>query len=132
MSTYPALSDMGISGFDEITHYSLQQDRKDRDTLKIIYKRKKGSLLPHRKTFKFGRAAKMINDPSAPNGSKEIFDISPFLQKVVAELDLLVDRRHNEADKVDLALKRIKQLEKDVHFASEEIRSILEGLRIDD
>ncbi len=129
MSDFPALTDMGIKGFDEIAHYSLQQDRKDRDTLKIIYKRKKGSLLPHRKVFKFGRASKMIKDDNSPNGSKEVFDISPFLQKVVAELDSLVDKQQDDTDKVKHLLKRVDQLEQDVVYASKEIKSILKTLQ---
>ena len=130
MSNFPGLAEMGIKGFDEIAHYVLQQDRKDRDTLKIIYKRKKGSLLPHRKVFKFGRASKMIKDDNSPNGSKEVFDISPFLQKVVAELDSLVDKQHLDADKVKLLLKRVDQLEEDVVYASKEIKSILKTLQL--
>jgi hypothetical protein len=130
MSDFPALTDMGIKGFDEITHYSLQQDRKDRDTLKIIYKRnKKGSLLPHRKVFKFGRASKMIKDDNSPSGSIEVFDISPFLQKVVAELDSLVDKHVGDTDKVKFLLKRVNQLEEDVVYASKEIKSILKTLQ---
>jgi hypothetical protein len=129
MSNFPALSEMGIKGFDEIAHYSLQQDRKDRDTLKIIYKRKKGSLLPQRKTFKFGRASKMINDDNSPNGSREIFEISPFLQKVVAELDSMVNKHQEGTDKIKLLLKRVDQLEEDVVYASKEIKSILKSIK---
>ena len=129
MSNFPALTEMGIKGFDEISHYSLRQDRKDRDILKITYKRKKGSLLPHHKTFKFGRASKMINDSNSPNGTKEIFDISPFLQKSVAELDSIIDAKHDESDKITLLLKRLKQLEKDVQYTSEEIRSLLKSMQ---
>ena len=129
MSNFPALTEMGIKGFDEISHYSLRQDRKDRDILKITYKRKKGSFLPHHKTFKFGRSSKMISDSESPNGSKEIFDISPFLQKVVAELDSIIDTKHNDSDKITLLLKRLKQLEKDVQYTSEEIRTLLKSMQ---
>ena len=129
MSNFPALTEMGIKGFDEISHYSLRQDRKDRDILKITYKRKKGSFLPHHKTFKFGRASKMISDSESPNGSKEIFDISPFLQNVVAELDSIIDTKHNDSDKITLLMKRLKQLEKDVHFTSDEIRTLVKSMK---
>lgn len=129
MSNFPSLSEMDISRFDEITHYSLRRDRKDRDILRIYYKRQKGSFLPQRKTFKFGRAAKMVADSSAPNGSIEIFEISPFLQKVTSELDSIVKQRHSESDKVELLLKRVNQLENEVLGATEEIRSILKSLK---
>lgn len=73
MSDFPTLTEMGICCPDEITHYILTQSEKDKDSLKIFYKRKKGSFLPHRKTFKFGRSAKMISDNNSKTGSTEIF-----------------------------------------------------------
>ncbi len=129
MSDYPSLTEMDICCPDEIVNYSLHQNRKDRDVLKISYKRKKGSLLPQRKTFKFGRAAKMVADNEAPNGSREVFEISPFLQKVVSELDSLVNHHNQDVDRVDLLLKRVDDLEEDVHSATAEIRSILKSLK---
>ena len=129
MSDFPALAEMDISRFDEISHYTLRQDRKDRDILRIFYRRKKGSLLPDRKTFRFGRAAKMIADNTAPNGSIEIFEISPHLLKVVAELDTIVKQHHSGEDQIKVLLKRVDQLENEVHGATEEIRAILKSLR---
>jgi len=129
MSDFPALTEMGISCPDEISNYTLHQNRKDRDVLRISYKRKKGSLLPQRKTFKFGRAAKMVTDQESPSGSREVFEISPFLQKVTNELDSLVKQHHSDSDKVKLLLKRVDHLEEDVHAATDEIRSILKTLK---
>lgn len=129
MSNYPSLSEMGICCFDEISHYTMHQHRKDRDILKISYKRKKGSFLPQRKTFKFGRSAKMFEDKEAPNGTREVFEISPFLQKVVGELDSLVNKQHAESDKIEMLLNRVNHLEDDVRSATNEIRSILNTLK---
>ncbi|MGK0270115.1 MAG: hypothetical protein ACI88H_000750 [Cocleimonas sp.] len=129
MSDYPGLTEMGINGFDEIKKYSVQQDQKDRDTLRISYKRKKGSMLPKRKTFRFGRSAKMINDSSAPNGTIEIFEISPFLQKVMLELDKLVGSNHEEKDKVEALLEHINQLEREMMFTAGEMRALLKDIK---
>ena len=129
MEKYKTLSEMGISRFDEITHYSLRQDGKARDILKIFYKRKKGSVLPERKTFKFGRAAKMIADKSSSAGSVEVYEISPFLQKAVEELDHIVDKRHKDRDLDELLLKRVNQLEKDIKAATDELRSIIDSIK---
>ncbi len=128
MSEFATLSEMGIKRCDEITHYSLRQDGKSRDILKIYYKRKKGSVLPERKTFKFGRSAKMVADASTKTGSIEVFEISPFLLKAIAELDRIVDQHQSDKDKVKLMIKRLEQLEKDVSFATHEIKSILKSL----
>ena len=128
MSDFPTLTKMGICCPDEITHYALSQSAKNKDTLRIFYKRKKGSFLPHRKTFKFGRSAKMVADKSANGGSKEIFEISPFLQKAVAELDSLVSKHDHDVDLTKLLLARVDQLEKQVIESTSEIRSIIKKL----
>ncbi len=128
MSNFPTLTEMGICCPDEITHYALSQRAKNKDSLKIFYKRKKGSFLPHRKTFKFGRSAKMVADKNAKSGSTEIYEISPFLQKAVAELDSLVNEHDNDIDITKLLLKRVDQLEKEVMESTDEIRSIIKLL----
>lgn len=128
MSDFPTLTEMGICCPDEITHYALAQSAKDKDSLKVYYKRKKGSFLPHRKIFKFGRSAKMVADKNAKSGSKEVFEISPFLQKAVAELDSLVNKHHDDADLTKLLLRRVEQLEKEVMESTSEIRTIIKSL----
>lgn len=128
MSDFPSLTEMGICCPDEITHYSLRQSAKDKDVLRIFYKRKKGSFLPHRKTFKFGRSAKMLADKNAKSGSVEVFEISPFLQKSIAELDTIVDKRHDSVDLTKLLLKRVEQLEREVMATTSELKSIINSL----
>ena len=128
MSDFPTLTEMGICCPDEITHYALTQSAKDKDSLKIHYKRKKGSFLPHRKTFKFGRSAKMVSDKNSKTGSTETFEISPFLRKAIAELDSLVDKHHDDADLVKLMLKRVDQLEKEVMASTSELKTILKSM----
>lgn len=129
MSDYPALTEMDISGFDEIKRYTVIQDRKDRDILRISYKRKKGSMLPKRKTFRFGRSARMLNDSSAQNGMTESFEISPFLQKVMLELDSIIGTGHEEKDKVKALVEHIDQLEREMMFATAQMREILKDLK---
>lgn len=129
MSDYPSLTEMDISGFDEINSYSIQQDKKDRDTLRISYKRAKGSMLPKRKTFHFGRSQKMINDSSAPNGTVINYEISPFLEKVMSELDSIIGTAYDEKDKVKALLKRIKQLERETMYATSEMKAIVKSLK---
>jgi len=128
MSDFPTLTEMGIHYPEEITHYALTQSAKNKDTLKIFYKRKKGSFLPHRKTFKFGRSAKMVADKNSTSGSIEVYEISPFLQKAVAELDTLVNKHHHDTDLTKLLLKRVEQLEKEVMDTTSEIKRIIKSL----
>lgn len=125
MSNYPSLTEMDISGFDEIKRYTVIQDKKDRDILRISYKRKKGSMLPKRKTFRFGRSAKTIKDSSTHNGMKETFEISPFLLKVMLELDSIIGTSHKEKDKVKALIEHIEQLEREMKFIAVQMKEIL-------
>ncbi len=59
MPTYPTLTEMGINNPGEIERFSLNTVNNT-DILRIVYKRKKGSLLPASKRFRFGRATKTI------------------------------------------------------------------------
>ncbi|HIO97741.1 MAG TPA: DUF3461 family protein [Leucothrix sp.] len=128
MNNFPTLEEMDISRFNEITHYSLRADGKSRDVLKVFYKRKKGSVLPERKTFKFGRSAKMVKDDSSPSGGVEVYEISPFLQKAVTELDSLVNKHNADINTGKLIINRIEQLEKDVKAATYELKELVKEL----
>lgn len=128
MSDYPALSEMGVKGFNEIKSYSVIQDQKDRDILRISYKRKKGSMLPKRKTFRFGRSLKMIKDSSTPSGLLDIFEISPYLQNVMLELDSLIGTSNTEKDNVKALKRNIDQLERETLFITAEMKTLLREL----
>ncbi len=128
MKDFPTLAEMGVQRRNEISHYSLRQIGKDRDILKIFYKRKKGSVLPERKTFKFGRSIKGSKDIEQANQIAEVHEISPFLQKAVSELDTIVKKHHDTQDNVALLLSRIEQLEKELKFATEEMKLILDRM----
>lgn len=125
MADFPTLSEMGVKRCDEISHYSLRQVGKDRDVLKIFYQRKKGSVLPERKTFKFGRSIKGSRGTGNPNQISEVHEISPFLLNAIKELDLIVKKKHESNNNAELLLQRIEQLEKELRFATEEMKIII-------
>ena len=129
MSDYPTLEEMDINRAHEITHYALRADGKSRDILKVFYKRKKGSVLPERKTFKFGRSAKMVKDNSSRSGGTEVFEISPFLQKALAELDMLVSQRNESVHDHEIILERLNHLEKDMKAATSELKELVKSLK---
>ncbi len=97
---YAALSEMGIVRFHEIANYSLRQDGADKDVLRVIYKRAKGSLLPHSRKYKFGRSMKTVIADGGTARMAHIYEISPFLLKAVAELDDLVAINQHEPSKL--------------------------------
>jgi len=98
---YAALSEMGIIRFHEIASYSLRQDGADKDVLRVVYKRAKGSLLPHTRKYKFGRSMKTVIADGGTSRMEHTYEISPFLLKAVAELDELVADNQHEPVKPD-------------------------------
>ncbi|ASJ72404.1 DUF3461 family protein [Granulosicoccus antarcticus] len=100
IADYPALAEMGIVRFHEISHYSLRQDGADKDVLRVIYKRAKGSFLPHTRKYKFGRSMKTVIADGGTSRMEHTYEISPFLLKAVAELDSLVEINQHDTSKV--------------------------------
>ncbi len=94
-----ALSEMGVIRPSEISHYSLRQDGADKDVLRIIYTRAKGSLLPYSRKYKFGRSLKTVNADGGSSRMEQTYEISPFLLKAVDELDKLVNINQYDTSK---------------------------------
>lgn len=128
MSDYPTLTEMDVKRTDQIKHYTLHQEGNDGDVLKIFYERQKGSFLPDRKTFRFGRSAKMISTGDIHHPTREIHEISPFLIKAIAELDELIAKRGSIVDQKQHIIERMAQIEQEIKSAHEEIRSLLQKL----
>ncbi len=97
---YPSLTEMGIVRFHEISHYSVQQNSRDRDVLRVYYKRAKGSLLPFSRKYVFGRSLKTVVADSGTSRFEDTYEISPFLQRAMTELDTLV--AENKLEKSEL------------------------------
>ncbi len=125
MRNYPTLTEMGICCPEQIKRYSMTQTSKSSDMLRILYKREKGSLLPQRKTFKFGRSAKMMKANSSGDGTREVFEISPFLQKAAAELDQLLGTDHTSVDVRIKIAEEIDWLEKESQERITHLRRLL-------
>jgi len=110
MSEFVTLKEMGISNPKEITGYSLRLEGLS-DVLKIFYKRKKGSFLPTTKKYKFGRASKTVRIDGGKQEFQETYTISPFLQKAIGELDLIVNKSKEEIDCKETLLADLDRFE---------------------
>ena len=129
MSQNAALTEMGITRFKEISHYTLRQEGATLDVLKIYYDRAKGSFLPTSRKYKFGRATKTVRVDSGTNGTSEVHEISPFLQRALSELDSLVERRRHTGDDKAALLEDINHLEQVMQAKIREIRERVEQLK---
>ena len=125
MANYPTLSEMGINNPGEIEHYSLSTTNNI-DHLRVIYKRKKGSLLPTSKRFEFGRASRTVMTDSGTQATEIVHDISPFLHKALQELDQLIDAKKSNVEQVKLVKQEIQRLHQEIDSRMAYIESLID------
>ena len=124
---YPALAEMGIINPEDISRYSLQYINNI-DVLRIVYKRKKGSLLPASKKFRFGRSKKMIVKDSGTNQTEVIYEISPFVSKVTDELHKIVTSTQTCQEQKEVILDEIHRLEEETHTRITYLKTLINKL----
>lgn len=124
---YPTLTEMGINNPGEIERFSLNTINNT-DILRIVYKRKKGSLLPASKRFRFGRAAKTVIADSGTRKTEVVYEISPFVQKAVRELEQLLDAKGESVVQAQLIKEEVRRLHEEVASRLAYIESLLDDL----
>ena len=127
MPTYPTLSEMGINNPGEIERFSLNTVNNI-DILRIVYKRKKGSLLPASKRFRFGRAAKTVIADSGTRKTEVVHEISPFVQKAVRELEQILDAKGSAVEHAKLVREEVRRLHEEVASRLAYIESLLDEM----
>ena len=123
MSEYPTLKELGINNPNQIDRYSLQTI-KNVDILRVVYRRQKGSLLPDSKKFRFGRAERLqpTEDLSQPLIH---YEISPFVRKVMSELDQIVKAKHDQHRKLEIIEEELQRLEEESAHRIAYIKSLI-------
>ena len=127
MSKYPTLTEMGINNPGEIERFSLNTINNT-DIIRIVYKRKKGSLLPASKRFRFGRAAKTIIADSGTRKTEVVYEISPFVRKAVEELDQIVDVKGATVEYAKLVKEEMQRLHEEVASRLAYIESLIDKM----
>ena len=124
---YPSLHEMGVKNPEDISRYSLQ-NVNDVDILRVVYNRKKGSLLPRSKKFRFPRTKRMVVADSGSNTNDILSEISPFLNKVIDELHQIVKLKHTHQEHKVIILDELNRLEEEVHTRMTYIKSLVDKL----
>ena len=106
----PTLTQMGINNPSEITRYALSQPSAQVDELTIYYKRQKGSLLPVRRAYEFGRALRTAVADSGTGRTANLGDISPRLLEAIAELDSLLALKSTREGRKDAIIGQLSGL----------------------
>lgn len=127
MSQYPTLTEMGINNPTEIDRYSLNTVNHI-DILRVIYKRKKGSLLPASKRFEFGRSTKTVMADSGTQKSEIIHEISPFVQKAIKELDSIINAKKSTVGHAKLVKEELQRLHQEMTSRLAYIESLIDDM----
>ena len=131
MSEYKTLKEMGITNPLEIDRYSVQtieHDDEHTDVLRVVYKRKKGSLLPASKRFRFSRIKKTSIENSGTRKMDIRWEVSPFFQKAVSELDQILSAEYTKQETIKIIFDEMRRLEQDAAFRIDYIRSLVKTL----
>ncbi len=131
MPEYKTLKEMKINMPAQIDRYSVQtieHPDEHTDVLRIVYKRKKGSLLPESKRFRFPRIKKTSLEDSGTRKVNIRWEVSPFLQKAVSELDQIISTDLSKKENREIILDEVLRMEDDVKARADYIRSLLKSL----
>ena len=127
MTKYKALTEMGIQHPEEIERYALYTVETT-DILRIIYKRKKGSILPVSRKYKFERIKKTTMVDSGTRTAAIVYESAPAFRYAVEELDQLIEARAIKQDSRSLIVDEVRLLEEDVASRIDYIKSLIEKI----
>ncbi|MEO0346073.1 MAG: DUF3461 family protein [Pseudomonadota bacterium] len=122
MSQYPQLNDMGILNPSEIRTYMVNS-LAGVDTLRIVYKRTEGSLLPVSRSYEFPQVQKSATD--GKGRATDVLETAPALKSAVSELRSLMKSRDDETEHRELLLAELDALENELACRIAHIRSLL-------
>jgi len=124
MSNYPHLTEMGILNPQEIEKFAVYST-DDLDVLRIIYERKKGSLLPVSKNFKYPRVKKSVLVDSGTRETAIVFESTDAFRNALHDLEQLKVAKSKGEDLKTLILAEIRFLEEDIALRTEYIKSLV-------
>ncbi|NKB77522.1 MAG: DUF3461 family protein [Gammaproteobacteria bacterium] len=125
MSKFPALSSMGVQNPEQIARYAIYMT-ENTDVLRIIYDRKKGSILPVSRKYRFPRLKKSTLVDSGTRQTGVLYESSAEFRHAVTELESLMDSRGDAKENQKLVLEEIRALEEDVAARIHYIKTLIE------
>ncbi len=127
MSDYPRLSEMGIQHPQEIEKFAVYTVGNT-DILHIIYDRKKGSLLPVSRRYKFAQVKKSVLVDSGTRQTETLFESTPAFREALHELEQLKLKREKGLDLAQMIREELQHLEVDIALRTQYIQSLVDKL----
>lgn len=126
MGNYPRLTEMGVMNPEQIDRYVIN-GIATYDVLKIIYSRKKGSLLPESRTYKFPRLQKTITEDDG-NRKTVVMETNPDLVSALNELKSLLKLKEQKQDIKASLLEQIGILEEEISLRTQCVKDLMKQL----
>jgi hypothetical protein len=127
MSNYPKLTEMGVQHPEQIEKFAIYTVGHT-DVLRIIYDRKKGSLLPISRRYKFPQVKKSVIVDSGTRQTETLFESTPAFREALHELEQLKLAREQGQDLAAMIREEFQYLEEDIALRSQYIKTLLEKL----
>jgi hypothetical protein len=127
MSDYPKLTEMGIKHPEEIEKFAVYTVGQT-DVLRIIYDRKKGSLLPVSRRYKFPQVKESVMVDSGTRQTEVLYKSTPAFREALHELEQLKLAREKGLDLAAMIRDELKHLEEDIALRTQYIQSLVDKL----
>jgi hypothetical protein len=127
MSKYPKLTEMGVQHPDEIEKFAVYTIGNT-DVLRIIYDRKKGSLLPVSRRYKFPQVKESVLVDSGTRQTETLYKSTPAFREALHELEQLKSIREQGQDFAAMIREEVKLLEEDIALRTQYIQSLVDKL----
>ena len=127
MSDYPKLTEMGVQHPEEIEKFAVYTIGHT-DVLRIIYDRKKGSLLPVSRRYKFQQIKESVLVDSGTRQTETLYKSTPAFMQALHELEQLKSIREQGQDWAAMIREEIKHLEEDIALRTQYIQSLVDKL----
>lgn len=124
MADYPKLEEMGILHPQEIDRFVVNSI-SNYDVLQIVYARRKGSLLPMTRSYRFPRAQKSATKGSGAQQSESVMETNPDLRLAIDELQGLVEAKGHKQDATRTIIEELESLQGEVAIRSQRIKDLL-------
>lgn len=127
MSDYPRLKEMGIQHPEQIEKFAVYTVGRT-DVLQVIYDRKKGSLLPVSRRYKFPQVKNSVLVDSGTRQTETLFESTSAFREALHELEQLKAARAKGSDLAAMIREEFRHLEEDIALRSQYIKKLLEKL----
>ena len=128
MSKYPRLTEMGVNNPAQIEKFAIYTIGNT-DVLQIVYDRKKGSLLPVIRRYKFPQVKESVLVDSGTRQTEVIWQSTPAFREAVHELETLKKERAAGQDLKAMLKEEIRLLQEDIALRAQYIDSLIDQIK---